>query len=413
MNTNAAIYNAASVPSFCVGNPLSEALPPLPTDAGLVSALLKPPRGDFSLERAGCVSSVFEISSLLDINVPRPESPIVTTRIFSMIHNTYARMNPLSAEFVRTVNEIDKELIQRNEMREFQSDAMTILAWSGMGKTTLIRSIAELLPRVIEHTTYKGQPFFQKQVVWLSVDAPVGGSPKGFMLNIAQALDTALELSGPARYQVALEGLSAEAMKIHIARALRIHCVGLLHVDDVQRWGEADARLRQTSVAMLVGLSNTIGCSLLLSGTPEALKVLQSSFESSRRANRRSAVILESPLEADDLFLTALIDYLFSFQVCQPQVAPTKAMRKLLLTLTAGVPGVLTSLYVATQETALTLNIPLSTSLFREVMPSDFGILSTSVKDLRALRSKGRNSWDPEVDKQFSNFLSNRSKGKK
>lgn len=413
MNTSTTIYNASSVPSFCVGNPLSEALPPLPSDGGLVSALLKPPRGDFSLERAGCASSFYEISSLLDINVPRPESPIVTTRIFSMIHNTYARMNPLGPEFVRSVNEIDKELVQRNEKQEFQSDAMTLLAWSGMGKTTLIKSIAELLPRVIEHTTYKGQPFFQKQVVWLSVDAPVGGSPKGFMLNVAQALDTALELSGPARYQAALEGLSAEAMKVHIARALRIHCVGLLHVDDVQRWGEADSKLRQTSVAMLVGLSNTIGCSLLLSGTAEALKVLQSSFESSRRANRRSAVILESPLEADDLFLTALIDYLFSFQVCQPQVAPTKAIRKLLLTLTAGVPGVLTSLYVATQETALTLNVPLSAALFQEVMQSDFGILSKSVKDLRALRSKGRNSWDPEVDKQFSKFLSNRSKGKK
>lgn len=413
MNTNATIYNASSVPSFCVGNPLSEALPPLPSDGGLVSALLKPPRGDFSLERAGCTSSFYEISSLLDINVPRPESPIVTTRIFSMIHNTYARINPLSVDFVRSVNEIDKELIQRNEKREFQSDAMTLLAWSGMGKTTLIRSISELLPRVIEHTAYNGKPFIQKQVVWLSVDAPVGGSPKGFLLNVAQALDNALGLSGSARYQDALEGLSAESMKVHIARALRIHCVGLLHVDDVQRWGEADARLRLTSVAMLVGLSNTIGCSLLLSGTPEALKVLQSSFESSRRANRRSAVILESPLEADDLFLTALIDYLFSFQVCQPQVAPTKAIRKLLLTLTAGVPGVLTSLYVATQETALTLNIPLSAALFQEVMRSDFGILSKSVKDLRTLRSKGRNSWDPEVDKQFSNFLSSRSKGNK
>ena len=282
---------------------------------------------------------------------------------------------------------------------------MTLLAWSGMGKTTLIASISALLPRMIEHTSYDGRRFFQKQVVWLSVDAPVNGSPKGFLLNIAQALDTALGLNGPARYHDQMTELSAESMKVRIARALRSHCVGLLHVDDVQRWGEADAKTRTMSVAMLVGLSNTIGCALLLSGTLAALAVLQSNFESSRRANRRSAVMLQAAQDGEDPFFSSLVNFLFKYQLTLPAVAPTPELRQTLLYLTAGVPGVLTSLFVATQEAALLLGCPLSVELFREVMENDFGILSGSVKELRSLRAQGKNQWDAALDNQIAEFL--------
>lgn len=405
MNAIPAQYDATSVPSFCKGNPLSEALPPLPSESEFVRALAKPPRGDFSQGNTGSVSSFCEISSLLDINVPRPESRIVAMRIFSMLHNTYSKMAPFSPEFVRSVNDIDKDLIEQNERIEFQSDAMTLLAWSGMGKTTLIASISALLPRMIEHTSYEGRPFFQKQVVWLSVDAPVNGSPKGFLLNIAQALDTALGLNGPARYHDQMTELSAESMKVRIARALRSHCVGLLHVDDVQRWGEADSKTRTMSVAMLIGLSNTIGCALLLSGTLAALAVLQSNFESSRRANRRSAVMLQAAQDGEDPFFSSLVNYLFKYQLTLPAVAPTPEFRQTLLYLTAGVPGVLTSLFVATQEAALLLGCPLSVELFREVMENDFGILSGSVKELRSLRAQGKNQWDAALDNQIAEFL--------
>lgn len=405
MNPITAQYDAASVPSFGRGNPLCEALPPLPVESEFVEALVKRPRGDFSHSNTGAVSSFCEISSLLDINVPRPESRIIAVRIFSMLHNTYSKMAPFSPEFVRTVNDIDNYLFEQNERIEFQSDAMTLMAWSGMGKTTLIKSISALFPRVIEHTSYHGRPFFQKQVVWLSVDAPLNGSPKGFLLNIAQSLDIALGLHGPARYHDQMIRLSAESMKVRIARALRSHCVGLLHVDDVQRWGEADSKTRSMSVAMLVGLSNTIGCALLLSGTLAALAVLQSNFESSRRANRRSAVMLQSAQDGEDPFFSGLVNFLFKYQLTVPAVAPTPELRQALLYLTAGVPGVLTSLFVATQETALLLGCPLSAELFREVMQNDFGILSDSVKELRSLCSKGKNQWDAALDKQIADFL--------
>ena len=293
-------YSPCSVPSFCVGNPLSEALPALPLDAHLATALAKEPRGDFSSRTTNARTAFFEVSSALDINYPRPESRIVAMRTFSMLHNTYSKMNPLSPEFISSVNDIDEKTFQLNEKRPFQCDAMTLLAWSGMGKTTLFNSIASLLPRVIEHSSYKGKPFFMKQVVWLSVDAPVGGSPKGFLLNIAEALDRALDLHGAGSNYYDMLGKSAETMKVHIARALRIHCVGLLHVDDVQRWGESDATAKRTSVAMLVGLANTIGCALLLSGTQAAVGVLQSNFEATRRANRRPAVLLTAPKDEED-----------------------------------------------------------------------------------------------------------------
>ncbi len=412
MNHFSPTYNSASVPSFCVGNPLSEALPSLPLNAELAEALVRRPRGDFSTSEHGTQTGFFEVSSLLDINYPRPESRIVAMRTFSMIHNTYSRMRPLTSEFVKDINEIDKEVFELNERMDFQCDAMTLLAWSGMGKTTLFDSISTLLPRVIEHTSYKGKPFFVKQVVWLSVDAPVNGSPKGFMLNIAQALDRVLGLRGPARYYQQMFKLSAESMKVHVARALRSHCVGLLHVDDVQRWGEADEKSKLMSVAMLVGLANTIGCALLLSGTPAALKVLQSNFEASRRANRRPAVVLMAPENENDLFFVGLVQYLFKFQATGTPIVPTPDICRTLLELTAGIPGVLNSLYVATQEAALELGVPLSSELFRQVMQADFGMLTSSVKKLRAMRLKGRNDWDPNIDKVLRDHLSNSSKKK-
>jgi hypothetical protein len=259
---------------------------------------------------------------------------------------------------------------------------------------------------VIVHTEYRCRRFYQEQVVFLSVDAPIGASPKGFLLSIATALDKALGLEGAASYafQIGRGRLSVEEKCIVLARACASHYVGMLHIDDVQRLGEGSKTLCAQVSAMIIGLANTLGCALLFSGTPAALKVLQGNFEVSRRASRRGVLSLLAPQNEEDPFFKGLVDYLFGFQLQKEPTVPTPELRKALLKLTAGIPGVLTSLYVAAQEMAVVNGLPLDGKLFAGVMKEQFAMLRLALRKLNEAREKGELSWDAAADKTVASF---------
>lgn len=393
-----ATYQTTKLPAFALGNPLSEALPTLLDLKDQPNALMKRPIGDFKSHH-DMLNGFMQLSTLGDINFPRPESSLLYLRVMSMLHNTYSKRNPLDPATQRKLYSIDEGLLHFYSAMPIQVEATTVVAWSGMGKTTLVRSILSLFPQVIAHTKYGDADFIQKQVVYLSVDAPIGASAKGLLLNIAAALDAALGLEGVRSYVHQLDGASSvESKKVLITRALASHFVGVLHIDDVQRLAEGSKTLRAQVVATIIGMANTIGSALILSGTPAAMDVLTANFEAVRRSVRRGSATITAPLTAADPFFVKLIEFLFRHQIAQPQVVPDDRMRRKLLTLTAGIPGVLTALYVATQVTALTTEVPLSEGLFIDVMASQFAMLRPAIRKLNQARKKGVLAWDAQAD---------------
>lgn len=402
-----ATYRTDWMPEFALGNPFCEALPPIPDQSKFISALLRMPRGTFNQRGRSDVGRFLEASTLLDINLPREESYLLAMRCVSMLLNTFSRNHPLSIETTRRLYSIDSQFFSNASALPLQVDAFSVLGWSGMGKTTLIRSVLELFPQVIQHSHYAGREFSRKQVVYLSVDAPVSGSPKGLILNIASALDRALGLSGTGSYvsQFYQSRASIETQRVLITRALATSGLGLLHVDDLQRLAEGSRSQRDAVSAMITGIANSAGCSLLFSGTIDALTVLQSTFEVARRSSRRGSIILEPPSDENSPFFFALVKFLFKFQLVEQPTVPTEELCKHLLRTTAGIPGVLVMLYVATQETSIASSRSLTKELFNEVMRDQFGALIAPLRKLNAARKRGSKIWSSDLDRELKDAL--------
>lgn len=405
--TTPANYSTLHLPQSFHGNPFCEALPALPDMKGLMSALVRRPAGDFSARDQADVARFMEVSSLLDTNFPRQESLLLAMRCLSMLLNSYSRNHPLSTDTLRRLYDISGDAFGSAASLPLQVDASSVLGWSGMGKTTMIRCVLKLFPQVIQHECYQGQEFSRKQVVYLSVDAPVAASPKGLILNIASALDQALGLAGPGSHVSQYQGsrLSVESQRVLITRALASSGVGLLHIDDLQRLGEGSRTHRDAVSAMIIGIANTAGCSLLFSGTLDALGVLQSNFEVARRANRRGSFLLKPPRDDEAEFFTTLVTFLFRYQLVRQPVAPTLELGRHLLNLSAGIPGVLVMLYVAAQETAVVTGRPLDAELFSDVMRDQFGTLQAPIRKLNRMRKGGVLKWSSGLDQAIGQRL--------
>lgn len=405
--TTPANYSTLHLPPSCHGNPFCEALPALPDIKGLMSALVRKPSGDFSARDQADVARFMEVSSLLDTNFPRQESLLLAMRCLSMLLNSYSRNHPLSTDTLRRLYDISGDAFGVAASLPLQVDASSVLGWSGMGKTTMIRTVLEFFPQVIQHECYQGQVFSRKQVVYLSVDAPVAASPKGLILNIAFALDRALGLTGPGSHVSQHQGsrLSVESQRVLITRALASSGVGLLHIDDLQRLGEGSRTHRDAVSAMIIGIANTAGCSLLFSGTLDALGVLQSNFEVARRANRRGSFLLQPPRDDEAEFFNTLVKFLFRYQLVRQPVAPTPELCRHLLNLTAGIPGVLVMLYVAAQETAVVTSRALDAQLFSDVMRDQFGTLQAPIRKLNRMRKQGALKWSSGLDQAIGQRL--------
>lgn len=351
-------------------NPFLTALPEMSDLDQIDLMLLREPTGDFSSKNMTIEEKFMQISSLLNTNLPRNEASLMAMRCQSMVVNAYSNMNPLKTETNRKMYAINDDSFSANARRPVQSDAMTILGRSGMGKTTLIKSVLDRYPQVIRHKNFQGQKFERAQVIYLSVDAPVNGSPKGLIMNIASALDDALNLEGEASYVARFEGgrESVEVQRVRLTRALAANAVGLLHIDDLQRLAAGPAKTVGSVAAMIIGISNSAGCSLVFSGTEEALPVLHSSFELARRASRRGSITLELPKSSKDDFFSALVDWLYKHQLCEVKEFPGEEIKEHLFKLTKGIPGVLVPLYVNTQEVAIRTKMRMTKELYSGVM---------------------------------------------
>lgn len=183
----------------------------------------------------------------------------------------------------------------------------TIIGLSGVGKTSAITRILSLYPQVVVHSRYKDTTLVLKQIIWLKIDCPHDGLVKGLCMEFFEAVDRA---AGTSYFELYVKrGATINILMKRMEQIARLHCVGVLVIDEIQHLTLAKSGGSEKMLNFLVTLVNKIGIPVVLIGTTRAMSILQSEFRQARRSSGHQGDLLWDRMKNDtswDIFVSTM-----------------------------------------------------------------------------------------------------------
>lgn len=300
-------------------NPFVEALPPILTEDELVLQLSTLPDYTDEERNLSTEKRLEKLNFIFDVYQPLPTTITLYHQIYHCLLTGFTQKN-----------------VYLN--RQAPGRSLTLIGISGIGKTTAVMKILGLIPQVIAHKSYHGQPFFCKQINFLNVECPHDGSVKGLCLSILGEFD---RLTGTGYFERATKSrLSVDGMVVQI-RALSA-CIGLVVVDECQNIAGSKPQI----LNFMTQLMNE-GVSMILLATPQFLPVLQQQFRLIRRAN----VFLLRTLPEEEFEL--LLDSLWRYQYTHKVVPLSADLRRFIREKSGGIPDIVAKICFYVQVDAI------------------------------------------------------------
>ena len=166
-----------------------------------------------------------------------------------------------------------------------------MIGLSGVGKSTSVVNVLKMYPQVIRHTSYGGEPFVATQVVWLKVDTPCDGSPKGLCAAIIRELDAVAGTQYSAEF--VSSRISKDALLLKVSQLAGSFHLGVMVLDEVQNLCSAKKEISRELLNFLVTLANTIRVPIVMIGSPMMSRIFQSSFQQAKRVTGQGEVHME------------------------------------------------------------------------------------------------------------------------
>lgn len=338
-------------------NPFIEALPTIFEDKDVALQIKKYPDYNVEQRKLGKQTRLHLVQQISNYVEPLPTHLLVEQRLSRLIRHGYTARNPLSPEINRLFHIGFKEVLDGGvdptgiNIAGVRSTAagFAILGVSGQGKTTAIESSLLLYPQVIHHSTYRGQPFIRKQMVWLKLNCPFDGSVKGLCFNFLQSMDSHLGTNYFQKH--AAKGASVDILLPLMAHLSTLHGLGALVIDEIQNLSFMKSGGAEKMLNYFTQLINTIGVPVVLIGTFKAMKLLSSSFSQARRSTGQGDLIIDRLSEGEewDFFLNALWEYQWT-ATSSPLKPPLK---KKMYELSQGIIDIAVKLYMLAQWQAI------------------------------------------------------------
>ena len=398
MSEYAAKYKEQVVPDYR-HNPLIEALPPIWSSSEVVDMLLYNEGhhdGERKLDTHHRLHSVLRLFRYFQ---PLKEHIDIEQRFSRCIRQGYLSRNPLSPEYVKSLVHGYEAIQTRKNYAQLNSfwptaSGFTIIGLSGVGKTSAVTNILNLYPQVIEHSNYRDTPLVLKQVVWLKLDCPHDGSVKGLCMEFFEAIDRAVGtdyFETYCKYRTA----TIDILMIRMAQAARLHCVGVLVIDEIQHLSLAKSGGSEKMLNFFVTLVNTIGVPVVLIGTSKAKPILQGDFRQARRSSGQQGDLIWDRMKNDaswDIFVSSMWENQWTKNV----VPLTDDLKDALYNESQGIVDIAVKLYAMVQTRAIALGI----EIFE---PSDFRTVASECLELvkpmlEALRSGNKKKIEAYSD---------------
>lgn len=384
-----AVYIESELEEYA-DNPLIAALPPIMSPIEVVQQLSRRPTFKKEEIELGGHIRVHAISRLTrSFFVPQTVHLLLEQKLSQLIRKSYLGRNPKHAAFKQKLNEV-KNIITNQDLTTYVHDvvdstasSMAISGISGAGKSTATNNLLNTYDRVLYHPEYH-----ILQVPWIKVDCPYDGSLAEFCESFFIALDKRLNTNYRKKYTSGKPRIGQ--MIANVANLCLIHAVGLVVIDEFQHMNLAKSGGEKKMINFLVTLVNVVEVSIVLIGTPTALKLFASEFRQARRASGEGSIVWDRlPLDEnwDDF-----VKELWQYQWLKSPGKLDEVMINELYEISQGVPDILVKLFCLAQARAILLaNSPedecLSVELLRDVFEEELSIVKPM---LDALNSKDR-----------------------
>jgi AAA domain len=306
-------YRDPQIPSY-KGNPLIEALSPIYKEEEVAALLGYDPGYDEEYRQWSPELRLHLILDAVRFIQPLTNHIGLEQLLSGLIRLGYIGRNPFA---VKGYHLRDRASIQR--MKEGlkvpappqpTGREVSVIGFSGVGKTTAIRSILALYDQVINHSRYHGQLFTLRQIVYIKLECPQDGSLGGLCKAFFKEVDRLLETNTYRLY--ARNGRrTVDEMVIDMAGVASRHRLGVLVIDEIQNLREAKGDGAAQLLNFLVQLDNELGIPVVLVGTPKAQSVLTGEFRRARRASGLGAFPWDRMEEDEEwnIFTQALWKY--------------------------------------------------------------------------------------------------------
>lgn len=391
-----AVYREAEIMAHS-GNPLEEAIPPMLSTDQIILRLKHFPSYDESNRRASD-----EVRYLLIQNSMRFFAPLdihidLYRRFSNLIRIGYAERNPiahrirgLTAAPPETFDQYRDQYDVTEEHLASTAAGFNIAGVSGVGKSFSIDRILNLYPQVIHHNNYRGLNFTHSQIVWLKIDCPFDGNPRGLALSFFKTIDAILHTIYRKDYGKSRR-LQTELMS-DMSIVAGNHFLGVLVIDEIQRLSLAKSGGADMLLNFFVHLVSEIGVPVVLVGTYKALAVLSGEFSQMRRGTGQGDLIWDRmPRDEQwEMFVRLLFRAQYTKKVFAPDDVeklskkeqakrPTytpQTLSEVLYEESQGITDLAVKIYMFAQERAIdTKKEVVTANIIRSVAKDKFGML--------------------------------------
>ncbi|NKX14544.1 AAA family ATPase [Bacillus cereus] len=376
-------------------NPLITALPPVFDFEKAYSGMMVSPPYQ---EEQRCLSPELRFHALFRLQhffQPINKNIELEKKISKLIRSGYVSRNPLDPLYIQQLYGLSSP----NSLNTASS--FTLMGFSGMGKTTAIERILALYPQCIIHPN----PVNLVQIVWLKLDCPHNGSLKTLCMNFFDKIDQLIRTNYHKKYGNPRYSVSAMIDKME--QVARIHCIGVLIIDEIQHLLTAKDNGSEEMMNFFVTLINKIGVPIMLIGTMRARSVLQQDFRQARRGSGLGDMVWENMQKGQDW--EWLINQMWRYQWTAHQVPLTKELYDAIYEESQGIIDIAVKLYVLAQSRAIeTGKETITVASIRKVAKEDLRLVQPMLQALRSGLESELDKYEDIKPLKIKDYLNNR-----
>lgn len=314
-------------------------LPEMKSGEELIEELSIFPEYDDSIRQESQTIRLMRLSELYRLYIPSPMSTEIYAKLYLALLRSLQKKGTQVAIRQKYQN---YNRIQNQDYRGIigGSDSFTIIGTSGIGKSSAISRVIEL---ITENRVIEIEEPYVKVIPCVVVQCPFDSSVKGLLLEILRKVDEEL---GSSYYKNAVRARATTDMLIGSVSQVALNHVGLLIVDEIQN--VVNSKNGKSLIGSLTQLINNSGISICMVGTPECNPFFEQAMQLARRS-----VGLQYQSMAYDAYFESFCKILFEHQYVRHKTEITPVITEWLYEHSAGVLSIVVSLIHDAQEIAI------------------------------------------------------------